>query len=189
MNWAWNVCYYFTKHKLYLPVLRFAHKITKLKRRGKVTLVTSLLVQTLKMWYRNFVSQVVNLLCTFRKLSSNFGQFAKSYRLKPSSLPHWGRRFASWVCIGGLNRVRSDSSHAAEQDDNVSREFQGFGSLGSLEYARGSPDLVDVEALQLPAFIEELELDDCPELIAVNLRGKLMKLIKKNHPMQLHRLD
>ena len=108
----------------------------------------------------------------FRKLSSNFGQLQSLTDLNLEACPIEDSDLP--LEFGGLKRLRTLLMQQNKMT-TLPESFRDLTALARLNM-RGSPDLVDAEAL--PAFIEELELNDCPELIAVNLVGKLMKLRK-----------
>lgn len=108
----------------------------------------------------------------FRKLSSNFGQLQSLTDLNLEACPIEDGDLP--LDFGGLKRL----STLLMQENKMTTLPESFRDLTALARLnmRGSRGLVDVEAL--PAFIEELELGDCPKLIAVDLVEKLTMLRK-----------
>lgn len=106
----------------------------------------------------------------FKKLSRNFGQLQSLTDLNLEACPIEDGDLP--LEFGGLKKL----STLFMQQNKLTTLPESFRDLTALAHLkmRGSRDLVDVEAL--PAFLKELELDDCPKLIAVNLVGKLTKL-------------
>ena len=108
----------------------------------------------------------------FRNLPSSFGQLQSLDFLNLESCPIQDGDLP--LNFGGLRNL----STLFMQENKLTMMPDGFRYLTALARLnmRGSPDLVNVDAL--PAFIEELHLGNCPKLIRVNFEEKQKKLKK-----------